>query len=83
MGFPVCWGKRIPVDRIKLKAVALYSDLQKMENFPVQSLCWISFNPALGMECPNQFRRYPYDCPQRDERLGWTGDIALCAYSCL
>ena len=31
------------------------------------------------MECQIQFRRYPYGLSAEDERLGWTGDIALFA----
>ncbi|MEP7280283.1 MAG: family 78 glycoside hydrolase catalytic domain [Bacteroidota bacterium] len=55
-------------------AVALYSDMERTGNFT-------SSNPLLNQLQHNiewgqkgNFIDIPTDCPQRDERLGWTGD---------
>src|SRR5688572_3839266 len=55
-------------------AVALYSDMKPTGNF-------VSSNPLINQLQHNiqwgqkgNFLDVPTDCPQRDERLGWTGD---------
>ena len=58
-------------------------------------VCWTEMEPAGDFSCSDKklnklhenvvwgmrgnFIGLPTDCPQRDERLGWTGDIALFA----
>lgn len=62
-----------------ITAVALYSDMGQTGNF-------ITSNPDLNQLQSNiqwgqkgNFLDVPTDCPQRDERLGWTGDAqAFC-----
>ncbi|HEY0654960.1 MAG TPA: glycoside hydrolase family 78 protein [Chryseosolibacter sp.] len=60
-------------------AVALYSDMQLTGNFT-------SSNPLINQLQKNiqwgqrgNFLDVPTDCPQRDERLGWTGDAQAFA----
>ncbi|MBI1224054.1 MAG: Bacterial alpha-L-rhamnosidase [Bacteroidetes bacterium] len=60
-------------------AVALYSDMPKTGNFT-------SSNPLVNQLQHNiqwgqrgNFLDVPTDCPQRDERLGWTGDAQAFA----
>ncbi|WP_316832812.1 glycoside hydrolase family 78 protein [Pedobacter aquatilis] len=62
-----------------LKAVALYSDMKTTGKFT-------SSNPLLNQLQHNiqwgqkgNFVDVPTDCPQRDERLGWTGDAQAFA----
>ncbi|UEG54972.1 glycoside hydrolase family 78 protein [Mucilaginibacter daejeonensis] len=62
------------VDTSKIRAVALYSDMA-----PTGTL--VTSNPLLNQLQHNiqwgqkgNFVDVPTDCPQRDERLGWTGD---------
>jgi len=59
------------------KAVALYSDMQPTGTFT-------SSNPLINQLQHNiqwgqkgNFLDIPTDCPQRDERLGWTGDAQV------
>lgn len=62
-----------------ITAIALYSDMGQTGNF-------ITSNPDLNQLQSNiqwgqkgNFLDVPTDCPQRDERLGWTGDAqAFC-----
>jgi alpha-L-rhamnosidase len=58
----------------KITAIALYSDMAQTGNFT-------SSNPLVNQLQQNiqwgqrgNFLDVPTDCPQRDERLGWTGD---------
>ena len=62
-----------------LTAVVVGSDLRRIGRF-------LSSNPMLNRLHENvvwgmrgNFLDVPTDCPQRDERLGWTGDIAAFA----
>lgn len=61
------------------KAIALYSDMKetgyiKTDNAEVNRLFE---NVKWGQK--SNFIDIPTDCPQRDERLGWTGDAAVFA----
>ena len=65
------------ISEANFRAVALYSDMRKTGNF-------ITSNPLLNQLQHNiQWGQYgnfvdvPTDCPQRDERLGWTGDAQV------
>lgn len=60
-----------------LTAIALYSDMKPTGSF-------ITSNPLLNQLQHNiqwgqkgNFLDVPTDCPQRDERLGWTGDAQV------
>ena len=58
----------------KFKAVALYSDMQTTGHFESsnQNINQLQQNILWGQK--GNFLDVPTDCPQRDERLGWTGD---------
>jgi len=67
-------GYQGKIDTANIYAVALYSDMK-----PTGSL--VTSNPLLNQLQHNiqwgqkgNFVDVPTDCPQRDERLGWTGD---------
>lgn len=72
-------GYRGKLDTAAVYAVALYSDIKNTGNL-------ITSNPLLNQLQHNiqwgqkgNFVDVPTDCPQRDERLGWTGDAqAFC-----
>ncbi|KAL5334204.1 bacterial alpha-L-rhamnosidase domain protein [Aspergillus crustosus] len=60
-----------------IEAVVCHSDMEPAGNFS-------SSNPKVNQLFANttwsmrgNFLSVPTDCPQRDERLGWTGDLAL------
>ncbi|TDQ06948.1 glycoside hydrolase family 78 protein [Pedobacter metabolipauper] len=57
-----------------LTAVALYSDMKNTGNFTSsnQMVNQLQHNIQWGQK--GNFLDVPTDCPQRDERLGWTGD---------
>jgi len=58
-------------------AVALYSDMQPTGSFSTsnQLINQLQHNIQWGQK--GNFLDVPTDCPQRDERLGWTGDAQV------
>ena len=62
-----------------LLAVAISSDLQATGTFRSSNALLNKFHDNVGWGMRGNFVDVPTDCPQRDERLGWTGDIAAFA----
>jgi alpha-L-rhamnosidase len=64
-----------------LEAVVVHSDLRHTGRFACSDpmLNQLHENVTWGMR--GNFLDVPTDCPQRDERLGWTGDLAVFAPS--
>ena len=62
-----------------LEAVVVHSDLRRTGHFECSDplLNQLHRNVVWGLR--GNFLDVPTDCPQRDERLGWTGDIAVFA----
>lgn len=60
-----------------LEAVVVHSDLRRTGSFECSDpmLNQLHRNVVWGLK--GNFLDIPSDCPQRDERLGWTGDIAV------
>ncbi len=69
-----------PFDEIDLScftSVAVYSDIRRTGNFLCgnEKINKLYQNTIWGQR--SNFVDIPTDCPQRDERLGWTGDIQV------
>lgn len=62
-----------------LEAVVCHTDMEEQGTFACsdQKLNQLFSNVRWSMR--GNFLSIPTDCPQRDERLGWTGDLALFA----
>lgn len=62
------------LDPANFTAVALYSDMKPTGNFSCSNelINQLQHNIQWGQR--GNFLDVPTDCPQRDERLGWTGD---------
>jgi alpha-L-rhamnosidase len=58
-------------------AVALYSDMQPTGNFSCSSPLVNQLQHNIQWGQKGNFLDVPTDCPQRDERLGWTGDAQV------
>lgn len=60
-----------------LSALVLHSDMRRTGHFSCSSelITKLHENVVWGMR--GNFLSVPTDCPQRDERLGWTGDIQV------
>ena len=71
-----------PFDEIDLssfRAVAVYSDIKRISDFSCgnEKINQLYRNIIWGQK--GNFLDIPTDCPQRDERLGWTGDVQVFA----
>ena len=69
-------GELDPADFV---AVVLHSDMERTGTFSCDNdlLNQLHSNVVWGMR--GNFLDVPTDCPQRDERLGWTGDLQVFA----
>lgn len=69
------------VDLDALNAVVLHTDMVRTGDFSCSDdqLTKLHENVVWGMR--GNFLDVPTDCPQRDERLGWTGDLMAFAPS--
>ena len=62
-----------------LTAVAIGSTLNRIGTFRTSDPMLNQFHSNVVWGMRGNFLAVPTDCPQRDERLGWTGDIAAFA----
>ncbi|WP_309569740.1 family 78 glycoside hydrolase catalytic domain [Deinococcus sp.] len=62
-----------------LRAVAISSNLQATGTFHSSNELLNTFHDNVIRGMRGNFVDIPTDCPQRDERMGWTGDIAAFA----
>ncbi len=79
MGFRYVGVTGIDEQDIELSAVALYSDVEENGSFRCDNELVNRLQNAIRWGARSNFVDIPTDCPQRDERMGWTGDIALFA----
>ena len=66
-----------PIDTANFTAVALYSDMKKTGNFECSNPLVNQLQHNIQWGQRGNFLDVPTDCPQRDERLGWTGDAQV------
>ncbi len=77
MGFRYIGVSGIAPEDIEVSAYALYSDIRRTGDFTCSNEMLGRLQRAVAWGAKSNFVDIPTDCPQRDERLGWTGDIAL------
>ena len=58
-------------------AIALYSDVKKTGTFETSNAYINKLQSNIQWSQRGNFLDVPTDCPQRDERLGWTGDAEV------
>ncbi|MDR1387332.1 MAG: glycoside hydrolase family 78 protein [Propionibacteriaceae bacterium] len=71
----------VRVDR--LRAEVLHSDMRRTGWFDCSHALLNRLHENVVWSMRGNFASLPTDCPQRDERLGWTGDIAAFAPTAL
>ena len=62
-----------------IEAVVVHSDLTRTGTFACSDEALNQLHRNVVWSMRGNFLDVPTDCPQRDERLGWTGDIAVFA----
>ncbi|HXB90960.1 MAG TPA: family 78 glycoside hydrolase catalytic domain, partial [Puia sp.] len=65
------------IDPAAFTAVALYSDMPKTGTFECSNALIDQLQHNIQWGQRGNFLDVPTDCPQRDERLGWTGDAQV------
>ncbi len=79
MGFRYAGVSGISEENIEVSALALYSDIEKIGGFTCSDEMLNRLQKNIIWSSRSNFVEIPTDCPQRDERMGWTGDIAVFA----
>jgi alpha-L-rhamnosidase len=65
----------------RVEAVVVHSDLRRIGTFECSDDLLNQLHNNVVWSTKGNFLDLPTDCPQRNERLGWTGDIAVFAPS--
>lgn len=79
MGFRYVGVSGISADDLALEALVLHSDLPETGAFECSDPLINRLQSAIQWGGRSNFVDVPTDCPQRDEREGWTGDYAVFA----
>jgi alpha-L-rhamnosidase len=67
------------IDKDNFTAAAIYSDMRPTGSFSCSHPKINQFISNVRWSMKDNFVDIPTDCPQRDERLGWTGDAEIFA----
>ena len=67
------------LDHLEVEARVVHSDLRRTGWFACSDADLNRFHDNVVWSMRGNFVDIPTDCPQRDERLGWTGDIQVFA----
>ncbi len=79
MGFRYVSVSGVDEANIEVRARALYSDLRQTGEFVCSDERLNRLQENIVWSSKSSLMDIPTDCPQRDERMGWTGDIAVFA----
>ena len=79
MGFRYICIDGIAAENVQVAAYALYSDIERVGSFSCSSDKLNRLQENILWSARSNLMDIPTDCPQRDERMGWTGDIAVFA----
>ena len=79
MGFRYIGITGVEKEHLEICAAAVYSDFETIGSFQCSNEDLNQLQHNLVWSGKSNFVDIPTDCPQRDERQGWTGDIALFA----
>ena len=77
MGFRYISIAGIDEKDVDVAALALYSDVAQTGDFSCSNPMLNRLQQNILWSSKSNFMDIPTDCPQRDERMGWTGDIAV------
>ncbi|KAI9148112.1 Alpha-L-rhamnosidase [Paramyrothecium foliicola] len=68
------WPENTPLTEESVTAIVVHSDLEQTGWFECSHELLNKFHSNVRWSMKGNFLSIPTDCPQRDERLGWTGD---------
>ncbi len=67
------------LDDVEILAYHLTSEIKEHGHFECSNKMLNQLDSNIHWSSRNNFMDIPTDCPQRDERMGWTGDISIFA----
>ncbi len=79
MGFRYVGVRGVRPEDIELSALVLHADVEEIGSFACSNELLNRLEQNIRWGGKSNFVDIPTDCPQRDEREGWTGDIAVFA----
>ncbi len=79
MGFRYIGISGIEPEKLQVFALVLHSEFEETGTFACSDPMLNRLQSNIRWSGKSNFLEVPTDCPQRDERLGWTGDISLFA----
>ncbi len=79
MGFRYASVAGIDEKDVEVTGIALYSEMEENGDFECSNALINQLQSNIKWSSKSNFIDIPTDCPQRDERMGWTGDIAVFA----
>jgi len=79
MGFRYVGVRGIEPENLELSALVLHSEIEEVGSFSCSNDLINRLQENIRWSGRSNFVDIPTDCPQRDERQGWTGDIAVFA----
>ena len=79
MGFRYITIEGIAPEHVDVVAYHLTSDIEETGAFKCSNEMLNQLDSNIRWSSRNNFEDIPTDCPQRDERMGWTGDISIFA----
>lgn len=79
MGFRYIGVTGIKPEDIEISAYVLHSDFEETGHFECSDDGLNKLQSNIRWAGKSNFVDIPIDCPQRDERQGWTGDISIFA----
>ena len=79
MGFRYIGIEGIAKENVEVEAIALYSEIEQIGSFECSDKMLNQLQNNIVWSGKSNFVDIPTDCPQRDERMGWTGDISVFA----
>ena len=83
MGFRYISVEGVREEDVQVTGVMLYSDIQQTGSFRCSNEMLNRLQENIVRSAKSNFMDIPTDCPQRDERMGWTGDINVFAQTAL
>ena len=83
MGFRYITIEGIDPSKVEVKALHLTSEMDEVSSFHCSDKMLNQLQSNIVWSGRNNFEDIPTDCPQRDERMGWTGDISIFAPTAL
>lgn len=83
MGFRYISIEGINLEEIDVTGIVLSSEIEEIGEFSCSNELLNRLQKNILWSSYSNFMDIPTDCPQRDERMGWTGDIAAFANTAL